>query len=128
MLGNDDPQASPVGEVVVAREFYDYEAKYLDDSAQIHAPADLPADTASRVQDVAVRAFRAIGGTGFARVDFLLPEDGEPVLNEINTLPGFRPVSMFPRLWSAAGIAYHELISRIVDLALEAFKERRRRV
>ncbi len=127
VLGNDDPQASPVGEVVTGREFYDYSAKYLDDSAQIIAPAELPPGTAAAVQENAVRAFRALDCSGFARVDFLLPPEGAPVVNEINTLPGFRPVSMFPRLWALAGVAYRELITRIVDLAMERFREGRKR-
>ncbi|MBF6598969.1 MAG: D-alanine--D-alanine ligase [Dehalococcoidia bacterium] len=119
VLGNDDPQPSPVGEVVPAGEFYDYAAKYLDDSARTIAPADIPDERAAAVQESAVRAFRAIDAAGFSRVDFLLPDDGAPVVNEINTLPGFRPMSMFPHLWSLAGLSYRELISRIVDLALE---------
>jgi D-alanine-D-alanine ligase len=127
VLGNDDPQASPVGEVLTSGEFYDYSAKYLDDSARIVAPAELSAATAAAVQDCAVRAFQALDCAGFARVDFLLPPDGEPVVNEINTLPGFRPVSMFPRLWAIAGIAYRDLITRIVDLAIERFREGRKR-
>jgi D-alanine-D-alanine ligase len=127
VLGNDAPEASPVGEVVTKGEFYDYSAKYLDDSADIIAPAILPEATAASIRESAVRAFQAIDGSGFARVDFLLSEDGGPIVNEINTLPGFRPVSMFPRLWAAAGITYRELISRIVDLALARFRERRGR-
>lgn len=127
VLGNDEPEASPVGEVVTSGEFYDYAAKYLDDSARIVAPAELPEPVASAVRESAVGAFKAIDGSGFARVDFLLPADGAPVVNEINTLPGFRPVSMFPRLWAVAGITYRELISRIVDLAIERSREGRRR-
>jgi len=127
VLGNDEPQASPVGEVRHAHEFYDYEAKYLDTSAQIVAPAELPAETSVAVQRDAVRAFQAIDGAGFARVDFFLRPEGTPVVNEINTLPGFRSVSMFPRLWAVAGIPYRELITRIVDLALERWESRRRK-
>jgi D-alanine-D-alanine ligase len=127
VLGNDDPQASPVGEVVTSSDFYDYSAKYLDDSARIIAPAELPADTSAAVRENAVRAFRALDCSGFARVDFLLPAEGAPVVNEINTLPGFRPVSMFPRLWALAGITYRELITRIVDLAMARFHEGRTR-
>ena len=127
VLGNDEPQASPVGEVVTSGEFYDYSAKYLDDSARIVAPAELSDETAAAVRDSAVRAFRAIDGAGFARVDFLLPAEGAPVVNEINTLPGFRPQSMFPLLWALAGITYRELITRIVDLAIERFREGRKR-
>lgn len=127
VLGNRRPQASPIGEITLDKEYYDYAAKYLDDSAQIVVPAELPHATAERLQALAIDAFQAIDGEGFARVDFFLPQDGDPLVNEINTLPGFRPVSMFPRLWAAAGITYRELISRIVDLALARFGERRGR-
>lgn len=124
VLGNDEIEASAVGEVVATGEFYDYSAKYLDDSARIIVPADVPADTADRVRDGAIRAFRAIDGQGFARVDFFLKRDGALLVNEINTLPGFRPVSMFPRLWAAAGVTYRELITRIIDLALGRFQQK----
>ncbi len=125
VLGNDAPETSPIGEIVTAGEFYDYNAKYLDDSASLVAPAELPDGVAAQLQRDAARAFEAIDGSGFARVDFFLTADGKPLINEINTLPGFRAVSMFPLLWSKAGIAYRELISRIVDLALERFQRRR---
>ena len=119
VLGNDEPKASSVGEVVTSGEFYDYSAKYLDDSARIVAPAELADETAAAVRESAVRAFRAIDGAGFARVDFLLPAEGAPVVNEINTLPGFTATSAYPKLWEASGIPYTELISRLIDLALE---------
>ena len=125
VLGNEAPEASPVGEVVARGEFYDYAAKYLDDSAHIIAPADLPAATSAAVQADALTAYRALDCAGFARLDFFVRPDGQPVVNEINTLPGFRPVSMFPRLWAAAGVTYRELISRLVDLALARFGEGR---
>ncbi len=124
VIGNDEPQTSPVGEVVAGGEFYDYAAKYLDDSARIIAPADIPAGASDAVRRDAVAAFRAIDGAGFARIDFFLPDDGVPVVNEINTLPGFRPVSMFATLWQKAGVSYSELVSRIVDLAFERFRQR----
>ena len=124
VLGNDTPHTSPIGEIVPGGEFYDYSAKYLDDSARIVAPADLPDGVAAQLQRDAVRAFEAIDGSGFARVDFFLTSDGKTLVNEINTLPGFRPVSMFPLLWSKAGVAYRDLISRIVDLAMERFARR----
>ena len=127
VLGNDEPDASPVGEVIPAGEFYDYSAKYLDDSARLVAPAELPDETAAAVRDAAVRAFRAIDGRGYARVDFFVADGDEPVVNEINTVPGFTPISMFPRLWQLAGVTYRELIGRIVDLALEVFRERQQR-
>jgi D-alanine-D-alanine ligase len=128
VLGNEDPQASPVGEVVHGGDFYDYHAKYLDEDARIVAPAGLPAEAAEAVRADAVRAFRALDCAGFARVDFFVRGDNPPVVTEINTLPGFRPVSMFPTLWAAAGIAYRELISRIVDLALDRFARQRARM
>ena len=126
VLGNDAPQTSPIGEIVTSGDFYDYNAKYLDDSASIIAPAELPDDVVARLQRDAVRAFEAIDGAGFARVDFFLTPEGKPLINEINTLPGFRAVSMFPLLWTKAGVAYRELISRIVDLAIERFARRSR--
>jgi D-alanine-D-alanine ligase len=124
VIGNDEFEASPVGEVVGTHEFYDYAAKYLDDSASVIAPAQLSDAESRAVREAAVTAFRAIDGQGFARIDFFLHGDGTPVINEINTLPGFRPVSMFPALWAAAGVTYRELITRLVDLALLRFGER----
>jgi D-alanine-D-alanine ligase len=126
VLGNDDPQASPLGEIVYTREFYDYEAKYLDSSTQLIAPAELEPDTAQQIQEMAVRAFRAIDCAGLARVDFFLTADGQILADEINTLPGFTPISMYPRLWQVAGLSYSALISRLVDLALERYREKER--
>jgi D-alanine-D-alanine ligase len=125
ILGNRAPEASGVGEIIPGGEFYDYSAKYLDDSAQIMVPAQVPQTTATALQEAAITAYEAIDASGFARVDFFLTDEDRLVINEINTLPGFRPVSMFPRLWAAAGVTYRELISRIVDLALERFRERK---
>jgi len=127
VLGNDEPQASPLGEIVYTREFYDYEAKYLDPSTQLIAPADLPSETADRIRDLALSAYKAIDCAGMARVDFFLLSDGALYVDEVNTIPGFTPISMFPRLWQLAGLSYPELISRLVDLALERHQERRRR-
>jgi D-alanine-D-alanine ligase len=124
VIGNDEFEASPVGEVTNTHEFYDYAAKYLDESARIDTPAKISEADAHAVQSAAIAGFRAIDGQGFARIDFFLPKDGTPVINEINTLPGFRPVSMFPALWAAAGVTYRELITRLVDLALRRFGER----
>ena len=127
VLGNDEPQASPLGEIVYAREFYDYEAKYLDPSTQLIAPASLPVETADRIREMALRAYKAMDCAGMARVDFFLLPDGQVFIDEANTIPGFTPISMFPRLWQLAGLSYPELISRLVDLALERHEERRRR-
>ncbi len=121
VIGNESPEMSPIGEIALGSEFYDYNAKYLEDTAQIIVPADVPRGTAKLLQDMSLGAFQAIDGSGFARIDFFLASDGGPVINEINTLPGFRPVSMFPRLWAAAGVTYRDLITKLVDLALERF-------
>jgi D-alanine-D-alanine ligase len=118
VLGNEIVEVSGVGEVIPAGDFYDYRAKYLEDSARLVAPANIPDAAADRVRAQAAAAFKAIDGEGFARVDFFLPEDGEPVIIEINTLPGFTPISMFPRLWELAGVTYGDLIARIVELGL----------
>lgn len=120
VLGNDDPLVSVFGEVVSEHDFYDYEAKYTDGLANLVIPASLTVEQVRRLTDIALRAFRAIDGEGMARVDiFLERESGEPVLNEINTIPGFTRTSMFPKLWEATGIEYSELIDRLVQLALE---------
>jgi D-alanine-D-alanine ligase len=120
VLGNDSPIASAVGEVVPSREFYDYEAKYVDEGSRLIIPAQVPAVTANQARDLAVAAFKAVDAAGLARVDFLLDRDnGVLYLNEINTLPGFTNISMYPKLWEAAGLSYRELIDRLVELALE---------
>ena len=124
VLGNADAEASPIGEIRHRREFYDYEAKYLDAKTEVIVPADLPAGTVERVQDLALRAFCAIDGAGMSRVDFFYCPDGSLVVDEINTIPGFTPGSMFPRLWQARGVNYAQLITRLVDLALARHKER----
>ncbi|MGE0813111.1 MAG: D-alanine--D-alanine ligase family protein [Vicinamibacterales bacterium] len=127
VLGNDEPAASVPGEVIPSREFYDYEAKYLDSGSQTIVPADLDGAVAARVQALAVEAFRAIDAAGMARVDFLLSrETGELVLNEINTIPGFTTISMFAKLWDASGVSYAALIDRLLALALERQAAKRR--
>jgi D-alanine-D-alanine ligase len=125
ILGNHLPEASPVGEIRYTREFYDYEAKYLDPSTQILAPADLPAEVQERVKQLALRAFQSIDGAGLSRVDFFLRDDGSLIIDEINTIPGFTPASMYPRLWASVGVSYSELVSRLIDLALERHREKR---
>jgi D-alanine-D-alanine ligase len=120
VLGNDTPEASVPGEVVPSREFYDYEAKYLDEGSQTIIPADLAAHTAEDIRRLAIAAFQAIDCAGMARVDFLLSRrTGEVVINEINTIPGFTTISMYSKLWQATGLAYPALIDRLVELALE---------
>jgi D-alanine-D-alanine ligase len=127
VLGNDNPQASVVGEVIPSREFYSYEAKYIDGSSDLLIPAPIPDDVAEQVRQIAVKAYKAIDCAGLARVDFLLDKDsGELFLNEINTLPGFTKISMYPKLWVASGLAYPDLIDRLIELALERKADRDR--
>jgi D-alanine-D-alanine ligase len=120
VVGNDRPEASVVGEVIPGHEFYDYEDKYFDGLARLVIPADIPAETADRVRDLAARAFRAVDGSGMARVDFFLDrKTGEVWLNEMNTIPGFTQASMFSRLWEASGVPFPGLCDRLIQLALE---------
>lgn len=120
VIGNECPEASVVGEVIPSREFYDYEAKYLDDRSQVIIPADLPAPMADDVRRLSLEAFRAIDCAGMARVDFLLSRPtGRIVVNEINTIPGFTTISMYAKLWAASGLTYPALLDRLVQLALE---------
>ena len=121
VLGNDEPMASGVGEIVTADGFYSYEKKYIDaDAAKLKIPAELDEDTVSRVQEIAISAFKVLECSGMARVDMFLTAAGEIYLNEVNTIPGFTAISMYPKLWEAAGIPYQELIDRLIQLALEA--------
>jgi len=127
VLGNDDPIASLPGEVKPGREFYDYEAKYFDESTQLITPASISEELTARVRELAIRAFRAVDCAGMARVDFLLNgETSELFLSEINTIPGFTSVSMYPRMWQATGLSYEELIDRLIDLALERHADKKR--
>lgn len=126
VLGNDDPHASVVGEIRPAREFYDYEAKYLIEGSDLLIPADVPPGISDAVRRYALGAFRAIGCEGMARVDFFYDEAaGRVFCNEINTIPGFTPISMYPKLWEASGIAYPKLIDRLIELALDRHRRRR---
>lgn len=128
VLGNDDPMASLPGEIVPSREFYSYEAKYIDtgdEASALHIPAPLSQAMTEHVQELAVRAYRAIDCAGMARVDFLLSGETEDLyINEVNTIPGFTEISMYPKLWEASGIPYPELIDRLIDLALERQRDR----
>ncbi len=127
VLGNDDPVASVAGEVVSSREFYSYEAKYIDNASDLIIPAPIPVETLAQAQAYAVRAFKAIDAAGMARVDFLLDQDsGELYLGEINTIPGFTHISMYPKLWEASGVSYSQLIDRLIELALERQAEKDR--
>lgn len=125
VLGNGSPEASLPGEIVPSREFYDYEAKYLDAGSRLHIPAELDASMTNEVRRQALRAFAAIDGAGLARVDFLLDRvSGELFVNEINTMPGFTTISMFSKMWAATGVDYPSLADRLIALAMERHAEK----
>jgi len=127
VLGNDDPQASVPGEIVSSGEFYDYKAKYLDGKSVMVIPAELPEEVAEQIRGYAVRAFTAIDGSGLSRVDFFLRREDQAVLiNEINTMPGFTPFSMYPMLWKGTGKSYQELLSELITLAIERHADKQR--
>jgi D-alanine-D-alanine ligase len=120
VLGNDDPEASVPGEIIPSREFYDYEAKYIDAGSKLVIPAELRADQTEAVRRLAIAAFKAIDGAGMARVDFLLAGDsGLLYVNEVNTIPGFTTISMYSKMWAATGLEYPVLLDRLIALALE---------
>lgn len=127
VLGNDEPVASLPGEVVPGKEFYDYAAKYLEEGSQLIIPAKLTKAQTKQVQEMAIGAFRAVDCAGLARVDFLMdPQTKKIYVNEINTMPGFTAISMYPKLWAASGIPYPELIHRLIQLALERHEDKQR--
>ncbi|MBI4302257.1 MAG: D-alanine--D-alanine ligase [Chloroflexi bacterium] len=125
ILGNNEPVASVLGEIISAREFYDYEAKYHDNNTQLFIPAQLSSELTAEIQCLAVKAFLAIDGAGMGRVDFLVDKKSQRIhLSEINTIPGFTPISMYPKLWEASGISYSQLIDRLIKLAMGRHKEK----
>jgi D-alanine-D-alanine ligase len=125
VLGNDEPIASTPGEIIPADEFYSYEAKYYDDRSQLLIPAPISDEMAQKVQRIAIAAYKAVDCAGMARADFLLDKDSDELfLNEINTIPGFTQISMYPKLWNASGIGYPQLVDRLIELALERKVER----
>lgn len=127
VLGNDDPRASVVGEIVSGTDFYDYNAKYVDGTSVMHIPADLPAETAEAVREMAIRAYLAIDGSGLSRVDFFLRRsDGKILINEVNTMPGFTPYSMYPLLWKESGVSYKELLDSLIGLAISRHAEKQK--
>lgn len=127
VLGNDEPRASVPGEILPSREFYSYESKYVDGTSGLLIPAPLPQETTARIQELALRAYKAIDCAGMARVDFFLDKDsGKVYLNELNTIPGFTRISMYPKLWEASGMTYSELVDRLIELALQRKAERDR--
>ncbi len=130
VLGNDEPKASVVGEIIPGKEFYDYEAKYLSEGSVPVIPAKLTGAESKKIREMAIAAFRACDLAGLARVDFLMEPDGKRriYINEVNTLPGFTQISMYPKLWEASGIKYTDLITRLIELALERQGEKQRNV
>jgi len=125
VLGNDAPIASIPGEIVPCNEFYDYKAKYVDDRSELHIPAKITAEQTAEIREMAVRAYRALDCAGMARVDFFLDRDtGKFVLNEVNTIPGFTSISMYPKLWEATGITYQDLVTKLVEFAFERYSDR----
>lgn len=127
VLGNEQPIASRVGEIIAQSEFYSYEAKYIDESgALLEIPAKMPQATEDSIRETAVKAFRVLCCEGMARVDFFLTKDNRAVVNEINTIPGFTKISMYPKLWEISGIPYRELIDRLIQLALERHEREQR--
>jgi D-alanine-D-alanine ligase len=129
VLGNEEPRASLPGEIIPKREFYDYVAKYIEDSTELHVPAKLPPDRIATVQEISVRAFQAIGCSGMGRVDLLMDRDsGKFYLNEINTIPGFTNISMYPKLWEVSGLSFGDLLERLLELGLQRFKDQSQNV
>jgi D-alanine-D-alanine ligase len=127
VLGNDHPEASVPGEIVPGKEFYDYTAKYLDEGSQLIIPAKLTKSETKKIQELAIAAFRAVDCSGLARVDFLMdPKTRKLYINEINTMPGFTAISMYPKLWAATGLRYPELIERLIKLGLERHAEKKK--
>ncbi|MFH0823410.1 MAG: D-alanine--D-alanine ligase family protein [Pseudomonadota bacterium] len=128
VLGNDEPAASIPGEVISHSQYYDYEEKYLKDTAELIIPAKLEDREMAQAQEVAVKAFKAVDGSGIARVDMFLTPEGRCVVNEINTLPGFTSISMYPKLWDATGVPYGRLIDKLVQLAMERHEDKQRNI
>jgi len=127
VLGNENPAASIPGEIIPAHDFYSYNAKYLDENgARLEIPAKLESSQQKNIQELSVKAFEVLCCEGLARVDFFLKENGEIIINEINTMPGFTKISMYPKLWEASGIGYTQLISRLIELAIERFEKEKK--
>ncbi len=126
MLGNDEPEASVVGEILPSGEFYDYRSKYIDSSSRLIIPAEVTTEQSDRIREIAVRAFQTLDLAGMARVDFFLDRNSEAVfLTEVNTLPGFTPISMYPKLWEASGLSFPDLVERLIRLAHDRHSEKK---
>jgi D-alanine-D-alanine ligase len=129
VLGNDTPEASLPGEIIPSREFYDYRDKYLEGKTGFVIPAELPKKTVREIRNLAIAAFRAVGGAGMARVDFFLESGtGKLIVNEINSIPGFTEISMYPKLWAVSGLSFPRLLDRLIELGFERHRTAKRRV
>lgn len=127
VLGNENPIASVPGEIIIHSDFYSYDAKYIDDKASsLQIPADIPEATAKLVQETAIRAYKALCCEGMGRVDSFVTKDGRVIVNEINTIPGFTNISMYPKMWEASGLSYSDLIDRLIQLAIERFEKQQK--
>ena len=127
VLGNDSPEASLPGEVIPYREFYDYDDKYLEGKTRFRIPAELPADLTRKIRELALAAFKAIDACGLARVDFFLEKETNAIyINEINTMPGFTEISMYPKLWEVSGLSFNQLLDRLIELAIERHSQKKR--
>jgi D-alanine-D-alanine ligase len=123
ILGNEHPEASVVGEIIPTHEFYDYDAKYIDENgATTRVPADFPEQVVSDIRDICLRSFKALECEGLARVDGFATPDGQIFVNEINTMPGFTSISMYPKMWEASGIGYSDLITRLIEFAMQRYE------
>jgi D-alanine-D-alanine ligase len=126
-LGNDDPKASVVGEIMPHHEFYSYEAKYIDENgAGLQIPANLPENIVKEIQQIAIKTFATLNCEGMGRVDCFLTKDNKVYVNEINTIPGFTKISMYPKLWEASGLSYPALIDRLITLAIERHEQKKK--
>jgi D-alanine-D-alanine ligase len=124
VIGNDDPACSVVGEIAPKKEFYDYKAKYEDGDTDLIIPGNITEEEYETIKEMAIKSFKAIDGSGLVRADFFLTFDGNALINEVNTMPGFTPFSMFPLMWKHTGVEYSQLIENLVDLALERFEQK----
>lgn len=129
VLGNDDPTVSLPGEIIPCNEFYDYKAKYIDDRSVLIIPAEIPAEQIRTIQEIAVKAYKSLVCSGLARIDFFIDKDTDDILiNEINTMPGFTSISMYPKLWEYSGLPAEELVDRLIQLAFELYEEEKKNV
>ena len=126
VMGNDDPVVSLPGEIIPSNEFYDYDAKYVDGKSDAHIPAKLPRALVKKLQQTALKAYKVLDCAGMARVDFLVQKDGKIYLNEINTLPGFTSISMYPKMWEASGVSYSELLDKLIGYAIERHQAKKK--